>query len=956
MAEDLSSSRPLPELVGGRYRIVSRLGVGGMGVVYKAIDTQLNRAVAVKALEDRRFLVAGASARLRTEALAAASLDHPYVCKVYELVETPTDTYIVMEFIEGETLASMLKRGPLTLPQTLQLGREIAEGLANAHARGLVHRDVKPSNVMVTPHGHVKLLDFGVAGADMASTPGDQTRTNAPQMTLHAGTPQYMAPEQAAGHPITARADLFSFGVLLYECLTSQLPFSGTTTFDYVRNVMQSAPRRLDRVAPDTPADLVDLIERCLEKSPIDRPESADVVVQQLGRLSDSLTGTGGRVLTVGQHRARRRFSMIAGGVAVVAIAALGWWFWPAGAAVNAPPRQSRPFLTSSALERGSRISPDAQWVAFLSIEGGATRVMVQQIDGGEPRPLTLERGTPEGVLWSPDGRQVVVAMSLEQSRVLQIYPAFFGGSAIRTIPLPDKVDRARLLRWIGTDMYLEAQESGVVGVALVRVGLTDPATIDVVSASWTIRESVRALDVHPNGREVVLRRIVEGQEDIWIAGLDGSSLRAVTQDALLERTPIWSGSGDRLIIQSNRGGQMDLWEIDPATGSGMQLTSGEVDTIAESTSADGSIISFNRLTQDATLWQWNASSGQERQLTQDALSDYSPVVSADGHTIAFQRSQPTPSRGYIILDAKLMVARVTAAGPLSDVRAIGDGFAASLAADGSWVAFLELGARPAHGPLRVRDLTRGTMHVASQSVQMPGLSNRPVDWLGPIATWVNDELWFLDHTGLPSVRRYRPGQAEPAAIVTQADTENAYLRDMYRSQDGRMVAYLAGHPGGNDLVVIDTRSGKPRSVAKLQGGSTSVLLRGWLDGSPVAVRRTKLNDDFSSEFEVLAIDPGSGATRQLTTVQNGFVATARLDPERRSLLVTRVEQGAHNLYEVPFATGIARAITRNGMPGVTYSGFNAAAGVIIGVREERREDIWLIQATGSRTGNSAGR
>ena len=121
----------------------------------------------------------------------------------------------------------MLKRGVLPLLQTLQIGREIAEGLANAHARGLVHRDVKPANVMVTPSGHVKLLDFGVAGADVESTPGDDTRTVPPQTTLHAGTPQYMAPEQAAGQPVTARADLFSLGVLLYECLTGSLPFSG---------------------------------------------------------------------------------------------------------------------------------------------------------------------------------------------------------------------------------------------------------------------------------------------------------------------------------------------------------------------------------------------------------------------------------------------------------------------------------------------------------------------------------------------------------------------------------------------------------------------------------------------------------------------------------------------------------------------------------------------------------
>ena len=342
---------PLPELVGGRYRIVSRLGVGGMGVVYKAIDIRLNRPVAVKALEDRRLLLPSSAGKLRAEALAAASLDHPYICKVYELIETPTETFIVMEFLEGETLASMIKRGPLPLLQTLQFGREIAEGLANAHARGLVHRDVKPSNVMVASNGHVKLLDFGVAMPGVESMPGEQTRTMTPHVTVHAGTPLYMAPEQAAGQPVTTRADLFSLGVVLYECLTGALPFSGTTTFDYVRNMMQSAPRRLDRVAPETPADLVDLVERCLEKSPAARPDSADVVVAELRRLAAVLTSPEAFVHTARQARSGRTWRTVAAAALVIAVAAIGWQFLGPGGSSEAPLRQLRPFVTSSAQE-----------------------------------------------------------------------------------------------------------------------------------------------------------------------------------------------------------------------------------------------------------------------------------------------------------------------------------------------------------------------------------------------------------------------------------------------------------------------------------------------------------------------------------------------------------------------------------------------------------------------------
>jgi len=443
------SPRPLPDLIGGRYRIVSRLGVGGMGVVYKATDIQLKRSVAIKALEERRLHIPGAATRLKNEALAAASLDHPYICKVYELLETATDTFIVMEFIEGETLSSILKRGVLPLLQTLQLGREIAEGLANAHARGLVHRDVKPSNVMVTTHGHVKLLDFGVAGVDVESMPRDETRTLAPQLTVHAGTPQYMAPEQASGQPITTRADLFSLGVVLYECLTAKLPFSGSTTFDYVRHVMQSPPRRLDKVAPDTPADLVDLVDRLLEKTPADRPDSAEAVVTRLRQLEDTLTSPTGDIRTARQVRTGRRWQLVTVAAIAVAVIASTWRFiWPSSS--EDVPRQLRPFVTTSAVESGSRISPDGQWVSFISTAGGASRIMVQRIDGGEPRPLTLTTGRPDSQVWSPDSSQIAAAVRLDNAYVLQVYPAFFGGVPAQSLPLEPGVNTVELVRWIG--------------------------------------------------------------------------------------------------------------------------------------------------------------------------------------------------------------------------------------------------------------------------------------------------------------------------------------------------------------------------------------------------------------------------------------------------------------------------------------------------------------------------
>src|SRR4029453_11138812 len=264
-----------PERVAARYRMVGQVGAGGMGLVYKAIDTRLDRAVAIKAINRAKLEKHGSAEKLREEALAAASLDHPFICRINERIDEGADTFIVMEFVEGETLSAMMQRGRLPITETVRLFGEIAEGLANAHARGLVHRDIKPSNVMVTPHGHVKLLDFGIPQPDVAARPDQHTRTSPDAPLGHGGTPHYMAPEQATGAPVTARADLFSLGVVIYECVTGRLPFEGSTDYDYVHHLIGTAPKPMHRLAPDAPDDLVRLVEQCLERPPAHRPESA---------------------------------------------------------------------------------------------------------------------------------------------------------------------------------------------------------------------------------------------------------------------------------------------------------------------------------------------------------------------------------------------------------------------------------------------------------------------------------------------------------------------------------------------------------------------------------------------------------------------------------------------------------------------------------------------------------
>jgi serine/threonine-protein kinase len=265
----------------GPYRIEERLGAGGMGEVYQAYDERLDRRVAVKLIRPESSASDTARERFRREARAAAGLSHPSVVQIHDILDSGEGDAIVMEYVEGTSLAHLLRRGSLGLPRALRLARQIAEGLAAAHARGIVHRDLKAENVMVTETDHAKILDFGLA--KRLATGAEE-----PSLTeVHAivGTSRSMSPEQAQGLPVDHRSDLFSLGTLLYEMLAGRSPFLGTTPLETMTRVCSFQPQPLTDLDPRISQRASDLVGRLLEKDPARRPQSAREVLAELERL-----------------------------------------------------------------------------------------------------------------------------------------------------------------------------------------------------------------------------------------------------------------------------------------------------------------------------------------------------------------------------------------------------------------------------------------------------------------------------------------------------------------------------------------------------------------------------------------------------------------------------------------------------------------------------------------------
>jgi len=263
------------------YKIVEKLGEGGMGVVYKAEDAKLERSVALKFLAAHLLDDDEAKQRFLREAKAAAALDHPNICTVYEIAEAEGKIFLAMAFLKGETLEDRIAKGPLPLKDALDIARQIAEGLQAAHAEGIVHRDIKPANILVSPEGRATIMDFGLARLTEASrlTKAEQT----------VGTAAYMSPEQMQGAEVDRRTDIWALGCVLYEMVAGARTFQGEYPQALAYEIVNQAPEPLTSIRAGVPMELEFVVGKCLAKDRDDRPESAQEVARELRTLAEKL-------------------------------------------------------------------------------------------------------------------------------------------------------------------------------------------------------------------------------------------------------------------------------------------------------------------------------------------------------------------------------------------------------------------------------------------------------------------------------------------------------------------------------------------------------------------------------------------------------------------------------------------------------------------------------------------
>jgi eukaryotic-like serine/threonine-protein kinase len=830
----------------GPYQVQTLVGSGGMGVVYRARDTRLNREVALKVLRSAYALQPDRVARFKREAQVLASLNDPCIATVYDFEIANGAQALIQELVDGPTLAETLARGPIPLDDALAVARQVAQALGAAHDKGVIHRDLKPANIKVRSDGSVKVLDFGIAKRVPAGSwdPIGVHDITSPGVVV--GTAAYMPPEQAKGEDVTRSADVWAFGCVLFEMLAGKRAFGGETTSEVLAAVLKTDPD-WQQLPADTPEPIRRLLRRCLQKDRrIRLHDMADVYLE----LVEASTASAPTV--VGRFVKWERLGWIAVVIALAAVAAVALSS-PARRAMAPSAQEMRVEITTPPTTDPASlaVSPDGRQVAFVATSHGRPLLWVRRLDGIEPRPLA---GTDlaSGPFWSPDGRRI----------------GFFADQKLKRVDIEDgrvqalaRVELGLGGSWMPDGTILFA---GLRGGLISRVGENGGAVSNVTKVLPN-QLGHRFPHVLPDGTHFLYYvPMAAGAGEVWAAGADGADARS-----LLPSDSAAVYASDHLLFVHQ--GMLYATPFDAATlrvmnkpfvvskRAAVEMRFGRP---ALSAARDGPLL-YREFDGARRQFTWFDRSGRAKATVGERgqLELLHPSLSPDDRYVSLARSFGGNSDIWLLDTARGALSRFTS-DPGNDIFPV-------WSADGTRILFSSQRVSRTGSELYVRSVTEGQDHLVF-APESAGLNSALLDdWSADGRTIVfrdlsakgGYDLWALPPNGTP-VPFVKTEFEEGGAQFSPDDKWLAYQSD----ESGRAEIYVRPFPGPGSKLQISTAGG---TQVRWSRGSNELFYIG-PDGFLMAVRITRAGGVLDAGepmplFDARALSglPGQGNYRQ---------------------------------------------------------------------------------------------